>query len=112
WPTASDRPIPLWAANRGPGSTVLDLDLSTFFPSGCLSMRVCRIPGTKVPLPCGWRIYFDTGRYSAPVNQSIMSKFNIAWSGNIVMVKLRVREDYLAHVTAKEDHLADVILCL
>ncbi|KAJ7135275.1 hypothetical protein C8R43DRAFT_1132808 [Mycena crocata] len=111
-PSASKKAVTLYAGNRGTGSGFLDLDLALFHPNGCYSMRISRIPGTRQPLPVAWRIYFDNGRYMAPINQRILKRFNVVWPGNIVMVKLRPGEDFIGHITPKEDHYADVLLGL
>ncbi|KAJ7495921.1 hypothetical protein B0H11DRAFT_2226915 [Mycena galericulata] len=102
----------LWAIAREGGTKQLDLDLSGVFPQGCYSVRVSRVPATNVPLPSAWRIYFDTGRYPAPVNEAVMKRFGTKWTGNILLVKHRRKSNLLANVTAGEQDYADLVLSM
>ncbi|KAJ7821151.1 hypothetical protein B0H13DRAFT_1660551, partial [Mycena leptocephala] len=112
YPCGSSTQQDLWIPTRGGSFDHLDLFLANIFPNGCYSLRIARVPGTDVPLPTAWRVYFDTGRYRAPVNQCIWSRFNIKWAGNVVMVKHRRRSDHVAQVRREEDECADILLAL
>ncbi|KAJ7040614.1 hypothetical protein C8F04DRAFT_923479, partial [Mycena alexandri] len=94
------------------GGDYLDLNLPLLFPNGCMSLRIPNVPGTNIPLPSGWRIYVESGRYPAPPNEAVMTRFNKRWNGNILMVKHRRNSDYVNYVTRKEDDFAHVILSL
>ncbi|KAJ6507219.1 hypothetical protein C8R47DRAFT_1066100 [Mycena vitilis] len=111
-PTSCSDSEPLWVVPRGLGFAWTDLDLPNVFPNGCHSMCIKLLPGTDLQLPTAWRIYMDTGRYAAPMNQSVKKKFGVDWAGNIVMAKHRRRSDRIAQVACGEEDFADVILSL
>ncbi|KAJ6501444.1 hypothetical protein C8R47DRAFT_970060, partial [Mycena vitilis] len=110
FPSGSTTPEPLWLVGRGPGFKDADLELADVFPNGCYSVRIRKMPGTQYRFRDGWRIYFNTGRYSAPVNQCVWSRFEIEWRGNIVMVKHARRSNVILPVDEAEDLVADVVL--
>ncbi|KAJ7197892.1 hypothetical protein C8J57DRAFT_1487631 [Mycena rebaudengoi] len=112
FPTGADSPEPLWVVTRGTEYDHKDLELAHVFPNGCMSVWVGEVPGTEMRLPTAWRIYIESGRHSAPLNQCIKNKFGVEWPGNIVMIKHRRRSDHIAQVPGPEEDFADVILAL
>ncbi|KAJ7773130.1 hypothetical protein B0H16DRAFT_1305173 [Mycena metata] len=107
--TACSTAVPIFATTR---KDYLDLYLPFLFPNGYTSMRIANIPGTNMPLPSGWRIYVESGRYPSPPNEAIMTAFKTRWNGNILMVKHRRNSDLVNYVTRKEDDFAYTILSL
>lgn len=75
-------------------------------------MRIDRLPGTRFRLRKGWRVYFDTGRYSAPPNQCVSSKFDVEWKGNLVLVKHRRKSNVILPVLRSDGEVADLLLAL
>ncbi|KAJ7106078.1 hypothetical protein C8R43DRAFT_842109, partial [Mycena crocata] len=87
YPTGATSRQPLYLAETGTSLGFVNLDMSNVFPNGYFSMRLTKITATGFRLDTAWRIYFDTGRYWAPVNQCILTKFAVKWRGNIVLTK-------------------------
>ncbi|KAJ7436454.1 hypothetical protein B0H11DRAFT_1936658 [Mycena galericulata] len=110
--TGATKPLGMWALARGPEFELVDLNLPAIFPRGCYSMRINRVPGTNAPLPTGWRIYFDTGRYPTHVNECVMKKFKMKWMGNILMVRHRRMSNHISHVRSGEEDFANLLLSL
>ncbi|KAH6893774.1 hypothetical protein BKA70DRAFT_1118899 [Coprinopsis sp. MPI-PUGE-AT-0042] len=63
------------------------LHLDDVFPYGALSLRVVSLPGTRIPLPHHYRIYFSNFSNAAPLNECLFSMFGIPWPGNVVIVR-------------------------
>ncbi|KAJ6510111.1 hypothetical protein C8R47DRAFT_1208155 [Mycena vitilis] len=105
-------PQPIWLPIRGGSFRPLDLFLANLFPNGYCSLRISRVPGTDIPLPSAYRVYFASGKFLAPVNQCLMSRFNIKWAGNVLMVKHRQGVKCPAQVRREEDEYADILLAL
>ncbi|KAJ7018547.1 hypothetical protein C8F04DRAFT_1198877 [Mycena alexandri] len=98
-------PQPVWLSPRLGTFDHLDLYLANLFPNGCYSIRVTRIPGTRIRLStalanifCHW--------------ECIMTRFGIEWDGNVLVVKHRFRSDLVVHVRREEDEYAEVLLGL
>ncbi|KAJ6579176.1 hypothetical protein DFH09DRAFT_1310527 [Mycena vulgaris] len=110
--TSSEEAEPMWVVHRGDSFDCKDFEFPNVFPNGCTSVSVTSVPGTDMVLQSPWRIYFDTGRYAAPLNQCVKRKFNVDWTGNILMIKHRRRSECIAQVSYGEEDFADVILGL
>ncbi|KAJ7186928.1 hypothetical protein C8R46DRAFT_1024898 [Mycena filopes] len=112
YPSGSEKAMDIWLPNRGGTYSAVDLFLANLFPNGLYSLRIARLPGTNILLPTAWRIYFDTGRYMAPMNQCIWDLFKIKWHGNVILVKHRRGAATLVQVRPNEDEYADMLLAL
>ncbi|KAJ7603540.1 hypothetical protein DFH06DRAFT_938792, partial [Mycena polygramma] len=102
YPCGSSTQEAIWLPPRGGDFDHLDLSLANITPNGCYSQRISRVPGTDVPLLTAWRVYFDTCKYYAPLNQCILKRFGIKWYGNVLMVKQRNGGDQPAHVRPED----------
>ncbi|KDQ65217.1 hypothetical protein JAAARDRAFT_43944 [Jaapia argillacea MUCL 33604] len=64
-----------------------DLDTTAWFPKGCRSTHVVRVPGTMVALPASLTIFASLDLVSSLVNGCIAMTCDRFWIGNLLVVK-------------------------
>lgn len=94
---ASGSPAPIFSYLRTTAlvdSPILptDLDVSLFFPNGCVSTRIDTVPN-GFPLANGYRLFMSSGTAFAPLNKCIKRKFKCSWYGNLILAKYDHKAD-------------------
>ena len=101
--------LPVKAFRGDDGLIHDDVDVATFFPSGCLTVVLCTTTRAYNPLPFAYRVYVDNHKLQRPINLGVEGIFDQLWMGNVVAVKYgRVKGDdrlCYANVQRGEDQL-------